>query len=279
MLMKTVRERPSVVVGFGGYPSIPALSAASLLSIPRMLHEQNGVLGKVNQIFAKRVNKVAFGIWQTELPEGTHGVYTGNPVRTAVKEFAQVRYTPPGEYPMSVLVFGGSQGARILSDVVPPALMQLPQDVLKSLRISQQVRLEDRARVKNYYLKYGIIAEVEPFFADLPARMSKAQLVISRSGASSVADISVIGRPSILVPLSVAMRREQHANARGLVEGDGVIMVEESDFNVQSLSDLLNSFFANPQLASEMAKNAKACGLANATDRLVDEVINLNRKS
>ncbi len=279
MLAKILVERPSVVVGFGGYPSIPALSAATLLGLPRMLHEQNGVLGKVNQIFAKRVNKVAFGIWPTELPEGTYGVYTGNPVRTAVKELSRVSYRPPGGYPMSVLVFGGSQGARILSDVVPRAFAELPCDLLKALRISQQVRLEDRERVENYYLKHGILAEVEPFFVDLPARMSKAQLVICRSGASSVADISVIGRPSILVPLAVAIRREQHANARGLVDGHGAIMVEENDFNVKSLTKLLNSFFTDPQRASQMAKNAKACGLANATDRLAEEVITLNGKT
>ena len=279
MMFKMLVERPCAVVGFGGYPSIPALCAAIVLGTPRMIHEQNGVLGRVNQIFAKRVNKVALGIWPTELPSGTRVVHTGNPVRTAVKEMARVGYTPPGEYPMSVLVIGGSQGARILSDVVPPALMGLPQDVLKFLRISQQARLEDCERVKNSYLKYGISAEVEPFFEDLPTRMSKSQLVISRSGASSVADISVIGRPSILVPLAAAIKQEQHANAHALVERRAAIMVEERDLHVQSLSKILNNFFAEPQRAIDMAKNAKAFGTVDATARLVEEVITLTRKS
>ena len=132
MVLQMMRDRPDVVVGFGGYPSIPALGAATMLKIPRMIHEQNGILGRVNQLFATRVSQVACGIWPTDLPEGAKGIHTGNPVRAAVLERAAAGYIPPGNYPMSILGMGGSQGARILSDVVPGAIAALPDNLRDS---------------------------------------------------------------------------------------------------------------------------------------------------
>ncbi|MEY8840485.1 glycosyltransferase, partial [Cribrihabitans sp. XS_ASV171] len=161
------------------------------------IHEQNGILGRVNTFFAPRVDCVACGTWPTELPEGVEGIHTGNPVRAAVLERAGAGYITPGDYPMSILVIGGSQGARILSDVVPPAIAALPTEVLRHVRVSHQARAEDLERVAAFYAEHGIDADVQPFFKDVPRRMSEAQLVISRAGASSVADISVIGRPAI----------------------------------------------------------------------------------
>lgn len=278
-VIKMLFEMPSVVVGFGGYSSIPALSAAFLLRRPRMLHEQNGVLGRVNQLFAKYVHRVACGTWPTELPEGVKAVHTGNPVRTAVRHRAEASYIVPGDYPMSVLVFGGSQGARIMSDVVPPALSSLPLNVLKTLRVSHQARDEDLERVRQYYFANGVRAEVEPFFADLPNRMAEAQLVISRSGASSVADISVIGRPSILVPLAAAIRAEQHSNAKALVDAGAAFLIEEKDFHVEPLGEMITSFFAKPDEALSMTQKALSCGIPDAADRLADEVMNLTRKT
>jgi UDP-N-acetylglucosamine--N-acetylmuramyl-(pentapeptide) pyrophosphoryl-undecaprenol N-acetylglucosamine transferase len=272
-------DRPAVVVGFGGYPSIPALSAAFLLRKPRMIHEQNGVLGRVNQLFAKYVHKVACGTWPTELPDGIDAIHTGNPVRAAVRQRAQAPYIVPGDYPMSVLVFGGSQGARIMSDVVPPALSSLPLEVLKTLRVSHQAREEDLERVRQYYDENGVKAEVEPFFKDLPNRMADAQLVISRSGASSVADISVIGRPSILIPLAAAIRAEQHANASALVGAGAAFLVEEKDFHVEPLGDMINRFFAKPEEAHVMVQKALSCAMPNAVELLAQEVINLSGKS
>src|SRR5690606_27288828 len=165
------RDRPAVVVGFGGYPSIPALAAAVLLKIPRMIHEQNGVLGKVNRAFASRVRLIACGTWPTDLPEGVEGSHTGNPVRAAVLERAGAPYIPPGDYPMSVLVIGGSQGARILSDIVPAALALLPGPLRANVRVAHQARPEDRDRVIAAYAGAGIRAEVEPFFEDVPRRL------------------------------------------------------------------------------------------------------------
>ncbi len=263
------RDRPDAVIGFGGYPSIPALGAATLLGLPRMIHEQNGVLGRVNQLFAKRVGTVACGTWPTELPEGVSGIHVGNPVRGAVFERAGAAFIAPGDYPMSILVMGGSQGARILSDVVPAAIAALPDTLRQYLRVSHQARKEDMARVSEFYDSHGIAADVQPFFHDVPARMSEAQLVISRAGASSIADISVIGRPSILVPLAAAIRDEQTANARGLVDANAAVLLPESKLDVATLSGQIAMILNNPQAALQMSLAALHVGVPDATDRLV----------
>ena len=263
------RDKPDVVVGFGGYPSIPALAAATMLGLPRMIHEQNGVLGRVNQIFAKRVAQVACGVWPTELPEGASGVHVGNPVRAAVLARAAAPYIPPGDYPMSVLVIGGSQGARILSDVVPGAIAALPPQMLRNIRISHQARDEDGERVAAFYAEQGINAEVKPFFHDVPARMSEAQLVISRAGASTIADLTVIGRPSILIPFAAAAGDHQTANARGLVEAGASILIPEKRLDVSSLSEQIAAVLSNPEAAVQMSHAALGAGMPDATERLV----------
>lgn len=216
-----------MVVGFGGYPTIPALTSAWMLRLPRAIHEQNGIMGRVNAAFAKKVDVVCCGTWPTRMPAGAEAVHTGNPVRGAVRQRNGAAYIPPGPYPMSVLVIGGSQGARVLSDVVPQALAMLPDHVRDLLRVSHQARPEDVERVADAYYNAGIPAEVQPFFKDVPERLADCQLVISRSGASSVADISVIGRPSILIPFAAAAGDHQTANARGLVDAGAAILVPE----------------------------------------------------
>ena len=267
-LWSMLRDKPAVVVGFGGYPSIPALTAAVLLRRPRMIHEQNGVLGRVNRLFARRVRRVACGTWPTALPDGVTGAHTGNPVRQAVLDRAGAGYIPPGDYPMSVVVIGGSQGARILSDIVPAAVASLPDALRSRLRVAHQARAEDGARVTAAYAAAGIRAEVQPFFADIPARLSEAQLVISRSGASSVADISVIGRPAILIPFAAATGDHQTANARGLVEAEAAILIPEKLLDAATLSGHIAAILGQPQAAERMARNALAQGRPDATDRL-----------
>jgi UDP-N-acetylglucosamine--N-acetylmuramyl-(pentapeptide) pyrophosphoryl-undecaprenol N-acetylglucosamine transferase len=268
MMRRFRRDRPDVVVGFGGYPSIPALGAAHLMKLPRMIHEQNGVLGRVNEIFAKKVDCVCCGTWPTELPEGIEGVHTGNPVRMAVKERGGAGYIVPGDYPMSLLVIGGSQGARILSDIVPPAIERLPMEILRHLRVSHQARDEDGARVAEFYHQHGIDADVQPFFSDIPARMSEAQLVISRSGASSVADISVIGRPSILVPYAVAAGDHQTVNAQGLVDAGAAIRMPESKLSVDSMAEAIAAVLGNPEGALQMSRAALSVAKPNAAEHL-----------
>jgi UDP-N-acetylglucosamine--N-acetylmuramyl-(pentapeptide) pyrophosphoryl-undecaprenol N-acetylglucosamine transferase len=273
------RDRPDVVVGFGGYPSIPALAAATLLRLPRMIHEQNGVLGKVNQVFATRVQQVACGVWPTALPEGAHGTHVGNPVRRAVLDRAGAPYIPPGDYPMSILVMGGSQGARILSDVVPDAIATLPDAYRTSLRISHQARAEDIDRVIARYAELGIHADVQPFFQDVPRRMSEAQLVISRAGASSIADLTVIGRPSILIPFAAAAGDHQTANARGLVQAGAAILIPETALDSRTLAEHIASVLSNPKAAVQMAHAALATGAPDATDRLVALVEDLAERT
>lgn len=269
---KLRRDRPDVVVGFGGYPTIPAVSAAILLGLPRMIHEQNGVLGRVNEKFSKRVDYVACGTWPTDLSEGVEAQFVGNPVRNSVLERAGAGYIPPGDYPMSILVMGGSQGARILSDVVPPAIDALPSEIRRHIRVSHQARGEDFERVTKYYADQGITADVQEFFSDIPERMSEAQLVISRSGASSVADISVIGRPSILVPFAAATGDHQSANARGLADAGAAIVIPENLFEVDSLSEQIEIVLSNSDGALQMSRAAMSVGKPDATENLVSLV-------
>jgi len=271
-ILKMIRDRPTVVVGFGGYPTIPAMAAAILLRLPRMIHEQNGVLGRVNQNLAKRVHAVACGTWPTDLPEGVEGIHAGNPVRSAVLERAGASYIPPGGYPMEILVIGGSQGARILSDMIPPAIASMPTERLQHLRVSHQARGEDEARVRAFYDEHGISADVQPFFNDVPRRMSEAQLIISRSGASSVADISVIGRPSILIPYAAATGDHQTANARGLVDAGGAILIPESRMSVKTVAEQIAMVLDNPDGAAQMARAALSVGRPEATENLVSIV-------
>lgn len=273
------RDGPSVVIGFGGYPSFPAITAAWLKKLPRMIHEQNGVLGRVNQLFATKVDIVACGTWPTELPEGVNGIFTGNPVRAAVLERAGASYITPGDYPMSLVVIGGSQGARILSDVVPGAVALLPPAIRAQLRVSHQARDEDAERAQAAYEAAGVEADIRGFFDDIPSRFAEAQLVIARSGASTVADLSVIGRPSILVPLAAAIRDEQTANARGLVQADAAVMIPERHFNAQNLAVQLESILTDPMGALKMSQGATRAGRPDATQSLVDLVETLTSPS
>jgi UDP-N-acetylglucosamine--N-acetylmuramyl-(pentapeptide) pyrophosphoryl-undecaprenol N-acetylglucosamine transferase len=267
-------SRPTAVIGFGGYPSIPAISAAWLLRIPRVIHEQNGVLGRVNGIFAPRVNVVACGTWPTKLPAGLKGQHTGNPVRAQVLEHAGAPYTAPVEN-ASILVMGGSQGARILSDVVPEAIAKLG---LSNIKVAHQARPEDLARVIRTYDAAGITAEVEPFFDDIATRIAGAHLVISRAGASSVADISVIGRPSILIPFAAATADHQTANASGLVAADAAILIPESKLDADTLSAHIDSVLTTPGAAEQMSDNALALGMPDAADRLANIISTLAEK-
>ncbi len=269
------RDRPDVVVGFGGYPSIPALAAAWLLGIPRMIHEQNGVLGRVNRLLARRVDAVACGTWPTDLPEGVRGVHTGNPVRAAIAAKAGAPYIPPGDHPMQILVLGGSQGARALSDTVPAAVAALPGGIRAHVRVSHQARAEDAARVTEYYGEHGIRADVQTFFHDVPERLSEAQLAICRAGASTVADIAVIGRPAILIPYPHATGDHQTANAAGLSQAGAALTIQESDLDPALLSEQIERILSAPDTARHMAEAAVGAGRPDAADRLAAMVVAL----
>jgi UDP-N-acetylglucosamine--N-acetylmuramyl-(pentapeptide) pyrophosphoryl-undecaprenol N-acetylglucosamine transferase len=267
--LRMMREKPAIVVGFGGYPTIPALAAAWVTRRPRMIHEQNGVLGRVNRLFAKRVQLVACGTWPTDLPEGAAHEHTGNPVRATVQERAGAAYIVPGAYPMSILAIGGSQGARILAEVVPAAIALLPEEIRKHLRLAQQARPEDQDQVIAAYYQIGVTSEVEPFFRDIPRRLTEAQLVISRAGASSVADISAIGRPSVLIPYAAATGDHQTANSQGLLDSGAALRLREADLTPETLAEAIYTVLSQPDLALQMSQAATAAGIPDATERLV----------
>ncbi|WP_062563638.1 undecaprenyldiphospho-muramoylpentapeptide beta-N-acetylglucosaminyltransferase [Paracoccus aminovorans] len=271
-------DRPAVVVGFGGYPTIPAMAAALALGIPRMIHEQNGVMGRVNMAFARRVSRVACGTWPTRLPEAVEGIHTGNPVRQAVLDQAAAPYVPPGETgPLHLLIIGGSQGARVLSDVVPEAIASLPEDMRPRLIVSHQARAENAERVTAAYRAAGIAATVRPFFDDVPARLAQAQLVVSRAGASSIADITVIGRPAILIPYAAATADHQTANARALAESGAAVLLPESVLDAESLARDMRDILSDSARATRMAAAALELARPDAAQRLADLVTDLSR--
>lgn len=264
-----LRRRPAVVVGFGGYPAIPALAAAWLLRRPRMIHEQNGVPGIVNRLMARRVHAVACGTWPADLPAGVAAEHTGNPVRAAVLAQAGAPYAPPGAGPLRLVIIGGSQGARVLSDVVPAALARLPAALRARLRVAQQARPEDMERVRAAHAAAGIEAEVAAFFDDIPARLAAAQLVVSRAGASSLADITVIGRPALLIPFAAAAGDHQTANARALAATGGAELLPEAGLTPESLAPRLETLLSGPEPAAGMAAAALAAARPDATVRLL----------
>ena len=267
------RDPPAAVAGFGGYPAIPALAAATMLRRPAVLHEQNAVLGRVNAAFAARVRVVACGAWPTALPEGARGVHVGNPVRAAVLERAGAPYAPPGaDGPTNLLVIGGSQGATVLSRVVPEAVAALPDAIRARLRVAHQARGEDAEAVRAVYRRAGVRAEVAGFFDDVPDRLAEAQLVVSRAGASSVADIACVGRPSILVPLAAAIRDEQTANARQLARADAAVLIPEEALTPASLLRHMTAVLGDPEAASAMARAARGVSRPHAAEALADLV-------
>ncbi|WP_134726395.1 UDP-N-acetylglucosamine--N-acetylmuramyl-(pentapeptide) pyrophosphoryl-undecaprenol N-acetylglucosamine transferase [Paracoccus luteus] len=269
------RDRPAVVVGFGGYPTIPAMSAALALGIPRMIHEQNGVMGRVNRAFARRVQTVACGTWPTAMPGGVTAIHTGNPVRQAVLDRIGAPYAPPGDGPLRLLVIGGSQGARVLSQIVPDAVAALPDAMRARLSVSHQARAEDAEGVTATYARAGVAAEVRPFFSDVPERIAAAQLVVSRAGASSLADITGIGRPAILIPFAAAAGDHQSANARALADAGAAVVLPESVLDAASLTRDLHAILSDGTRAASMAAAALSLGRPDAAARLHDLVTEL----
>jgi UDP-N-acetylglucosamine--N-acetylmuramyl-(pentapeptide) pyrophosphoryl-undecaprenol N-acetylglucosamine transferase len=272
-LMKLLNLRPRAVVGFGGYPSLPVMMAASLARVPSALHEQNAVLGRVNRLLAPRVKKIAatFPFARFAPSHAERVVFTGNPVRVEAAALRAAPYAPPGPgEPIRLLIFGGSQGARALSEIVPAALTRLPNDLRARLEITQQSRAEDIEMVQDAYRAAAMKAEVAKFFTDLPRRMAASHLIIARSGASTLSELTVIGRPSILIPYPHAMDDHQAANADVLERAGAAWVVKQQALNADGLARQLAAIFSNPQLLTARADAARALGHADAAARLAD---------
>ena len=270
------RSRPLAMVGFGGYPSIPPLAAATIARVPTAIHEQNAVMGRANRLFARFADAIALSYEETRLlPSSAHSRarLTGAPVRDAVLALRDAGYRPPGaKGAIRLLVFGGSQGARFFSDCVPIALRRLPEPIRKRLEVVQQCRAEDEERVRMAYGGAGIKAEVAGFFGDLPERIAKAHLVISRAGASTVAELTVIGRPAILVPLPHALDNDQLENATRLAEAGGARCRRQGDLTPERLADEIQSWLHDTERLSCAAASARAIGRPDAVARLSDLV-------
>jgi UDP-N-acetylglucosamine--N-acetylmuramyl-(pentapeptide) pyrophosphoryl-undecaprenol N-acetylglucosamine transferase len=273
------RLQPNAVVGFGGYASVPTMLAASFGGYHTAIHEQNAVVGRANRLLASRVEKIATSFEKLEgLPPETAGkvVRTGMPVRPAVIAVGERPYPSlKGNRPISLLVIGGSQGANVFSRVVPEALGLLDEGLRRRLSIQQQCRPEDLDQVHGAYKSLGIEAELKTFFNDMPERLSKAHLLISRAGASIVAEIMVAGRPSILIPYPHAIDDHQTRNAHAVDEAGAGWLMPEDSFTPANLAERLESLLGLPAILEKAASSAKATGAVNAAGRLADMVFTL----
>jgi UDP-N-acetylglucosamine--N-acetylmuramyl-(pentapeptide) pyrophosphoryl-undecaprenol N-acetylglucosamine transferase len=259
------RLKPSAVVGFGGYPTLPPLIAARLFGIATVIHDSNAVLGRANRFLSGRVSAIAALAAKTTT--------TGTPMRPAILAAAEVKFiSPDPSGPLRLLVVGGSQGARVMSDIVPGAIERLEPAHWRRLKLVQQVREEDMARVRAIYDRLRIDAELAPFFADLPARLAASHLVISRSGAGTVAELGAVGRPSILVPLPGSIDQDQFANAGVLARAGGAIRIAQSDFTHARLAAEISGLATEPARLTAMAAGARTVGKLDAAERLADLV-------
>lgn len=273
------RLQPDVVVGFGGYPTVPPVYAATMRRIPTIIHEQNGVMGRANRFLAPKVTRIATGfpLKSGDFAEKTSVV--GNPVRPPVLVASAVPFPAlAAGSALHLLVFGGSQGARVMSEVVPPAIALLPSEARGRIHLVQQAREEDRERVEKAYQLMGVKAEVSPFFKDMPARIAASHLVVSRSGASTVAELSVIGRPSILVPLPGSLDQDQAANARVLADVGGATLQPQAEFTPEWLAGEIARVLADPESLSAAAVAARSVAMPDAAEQLADLVFATARR-
>jgi UDP-N-acetylglucosamine--N-acetylmuramyl-(pentapeptide) pyrophosphoryl-undecaprenol N-acetylglucosamine transferase len=273
---RTLRQvQPRAVVGFGGYPIFPPFLAARTLGIPGILHEQNAVMGRANRALANQATSIALSFAKTKHADAFAGkvTVTGNPVRDRVRVVSGTPYPELDDVSsIRLVVFGGSQGARAFSEFVPPSIAALPESLRHRLRIAQQCRPEDLDRVAEAYRKAHVNVELQPFFADLPERIAAAHLVIGRSGASTIAELTVLGRPAILVPLPGAIDADQRTNAQ-VVESTGAgWIMEQATISPPSLANRLASLFGDPATLQSAAAAAKSLGQPFAVERLADLV-------
>jgi UDP-N-acetylglucosamine--N-acetylmuramyl-(pentapeptide) pyrophosphoryl-undecaprenol N-acetylglucosamine transferase len=271
------RLRPAAVVGFGGYPSVPAVLAAQRSRLPTVLHEQNAVLGRANRLLAgnARVIVTSFpAVSQIRPSDAGKLVRAGNPVRPAILAVRGLPYPETtGDGPLSLLVTGGSQGARVFSEVVPAALALLPDALRRRIRLSQQARPEDLEQARAALAAAGIEAEVSSFFKDMPERLAACHLAITRAGASTIAELTVAGRPALLVPYPHAMDDHQTANAQALADAGGAWLLPQGSLTPAVLASRLEALLTMPASLITAAAAARAWGAPDAASRLADAVL------
>ncbi len=267
--------KPDIVVGFGGYPAFPAMRAAQSLGIPTVLHEQNAVLGRVNRAFAKNAKYVVSGFDILEkCPKGTHHKVIGNPLRAQIIDAVPKAYRAP-QKTINLLIVGGSLGARIISQTLPKAIAALPEDLRARLNVVQQVTQDELETAQATYKAVGVKAHCESFFSDIETHLAKAHYVVGRAGASSVSEIAVMGKPSLLVPLAIAMDDHQSANARSLERLGAADILPESEFTPETVKTILKDRLSDSNWLKTAADAARSTGRPDAATDLAALVSSL----
>lgn len=275
------RIMPQAVIGFGGYAALPTLTAACWLGLPTAIHDQNAVLGRANRLLASRVGRICTAFDRTErVPAAAAAklIKVGMPVRPAFLPQREHAYMAPaveGETPIRVLILGGSQGAKVFSDVIPAAIGRLPLALRRRLRIAQQCRPEMLDETREAYAPLQLDIELAPFFADVPARLASAHLVIARAGSSTIGELTAVGRPAILVPYPFAIDDHQTANARALADAGAAWLLPQPAFSVEGLAAMLIARLGDPASLVDTARAAAAAGVPDAASRLADAVLHL----
>ncbi len=268
------RIEPAVVVGFGGYPSLPSLIAAASAGRPIVIHEQNAVMGRANRLLAGRATAVACAfptLKKAPAKVQARAVVVGNPVRPEIRALADLAYVAPTGR-INLLVTGGSQGARVVSETVPRAVAQLPQALRHRLTIQQQTRAESIESARTIYQGAGVVFELAPFFRDMAGRLAEAHLVIGRAGASTVCELAVAGKPAILIPLKIALDDDQGENAALLANAGAAVVLREENLSVESLASVLGALLDDPSRLAAMSVAARSVARPDAAERLADLV-------
>ncbi len=264
--------RPTLVVGFGGYPSIPPVLAAQLRGIPTIIHEQNALVGKANRLLAKRAYRVATSFERVEKAPG-QTIFTGNPVRPEIAALNKEPYQKPDtNQPFHILVIGGSQGAKIFSEVIPQALIHLPLTLQRRLKVVQQCRPEYISQTKVVYRQSFLDVELMPFINDIAAEYQKAHLIIARSGASTIAELAVVKKPAILIPYAASLEADQSYNAEPMRQAGAAWVIKEEDFNADTLTALLEHLMTNPDLLVCASHSMAQFSKVDATEALANTV-------
>ncbi len=268
--------KPTAVIGFGGYPALPTMLAARSAGIPTILHEHNAVLGRVNRFFAARVDAIATAFAQVDRLDpklDAKVTLVGNPVRDEVMDLRDAPFPPFTDSSLlRILVTGGSQGARVLSEVVPDGLAMLPTALRSRLQVIQQCRAEDIEAVRSRYAGHGIPAELATYFENMAERLAGAHLFIGRAGASTIAELSAVGRPAILIPLPIATDDHQAANTREIVAAGGARAIRQEKFTATELAKQIQAMAQRPETLANAAHAAWNCGYPNAATDLADLV-------
>lgn len=262
-----MKNKPSLVVGFGGYTSAPVVLAAFLLGINIVIHEQNAVLGRVNRFMGRFARKVALGMPVTQHSEGLDCEFVGNPVRQSILEAPQHRVK--SDY-INLFVFGGSQGADLFARTIPQAIAMLPESLQIKLKIVHQVRDEIHSQTLSAYdLTKANIETLQPFFSDMPQQLADADLIICRAGAMTVTEISVVGRAALFIPLRIAMDNHQYWNVKPIVDAGAAEMVLEKELSIERFADTLQKLLENDHKRQEMADKIKQFSVPNAVDKMM----------